>query len=117
SSGRFSFVSPKSPESQSQAKPSLNGIHKGGRKRHFRYERPTSRIRCISARAPEERLIGRHNPRGKAHFAGAVGKNTVRADGVVGPGGLNPPTSRLWTACRDPWQAFSHSPRANRARR
>src|SRR5215510_11217429 len=83
SSGRFSFVSPKSPESQSQAKPSLNGIHKGGRKRHFRYERPTSRIRCISARAPEERLIGRHNPRGKAHFAGAVGKNTVRADCVV----------------------------------
>src|SRR5262245_31618533 len=36
---------------------------------------------------------------------------------VVGPGGLKPPTSRLWTACRDPWQAFSHSTRANRARR
>src|SRR5262245_63701130 len=30
------------------------------------------------------------------------GKSRLAWDRVVGPGGLEPPTSRLWTACRDP---------------
>src|SRR5262249_58933292 len=71
-----------------QAKRSLSGIRKGGRKRHFRYERLTSRGPYLSARAPQERLISPRNSRETAHFARAVGKNTVRADCVVVPTGL-----------------------------
>jgi hypothetical protein len=35
-------------------------------------------------------------------YSSTLGESRLASECVVGPGGIEPPTSRLWTACRDP---------------